>query len=192
MIVNGYKLEAYTAEMLQDHLLFQLIDDGVTSIENRSLQKLHIAIVDALSEISAKYPVYVNVTVTTADGIIRMSQLQSAVTDTNGRSPAFSVAYVRQGDRYIPFTSTASELRVGKSGTYTVAIAPELIDFELNENIEVPDKVGFVMLMHLIARNFCIYSGRMEEADMFDSRYNDYAEMLSLKRRAHIPARKFV
>lgn len=181
--MNGQQLMLYTAVMLQDNVLIDMVESNQIT-DNRSSLKLMIAFCDALSEVSHRFPVSLKKTLETPDGDIPLADIC--------QSGAFTVSGVTASDKNVPFTVDSFGLHVGGGGKYTVTYVPETYSVEIGTDFEVSTDVGFVMMMHLIARNYCIFSGRVEEAAMYDSRYNDYAEARSLKRRAHIPARKFL
>lgn len=183
MTMNGEELARYTAVMLQDQTLLDMIDNE-NYTDSRSTLKLNLALNDALSELSAKYPISVKKKVTVTDGLIPYSEL----TDEQ----AFYINRVMWEGRDVPFTVDSFGVHVSGSGTYVVIYTPERFSVGITDDIAFAPEVGFSMVLHLIARNYCLMSGRSEEAVMFDSRYSDYAEMRALKRRAHIPARKFV
>ena len=181
--MDGQQLMLYTAVMLQDKVLIDIIENNKYD-DSRSSLKLMIAFCDALSEISHKFPVALRKTLKTQDGVIPKDDVCA--------SGAFTVVRVTSGGKDVPFTVDSFGVHVGGGGIYVVTYTPEKYSVDIGKNFEVSTDVGLVMLMHLIARNYCMISGRMEEAAMYDSRYNDYAEARSLKRRAHIPARRFV
>lgn len=184
MLISGEKLALYTAIMLQDQVLLQMLADECYDDAHTTL-KLTTAMRDALSELSAKHPVSVAKTVTVTGGDIPYSEL-------NDGTAATVVTRVSKCGRDVPYTVDTFGVHVGGGGTYTVVYTPEKFDIELTDEIEVSPEVGFIMTVHLVARNYCMLSGRTEEAAMYDSRYNDYAETISLKRRAHIPVRRFI
>lgn len=181
--MNGNFLIVYVAGMLQDNVLFDMAMNEVLSDDFYSY-KILTALNDALSEISQKFPVYLKKTVQTESGDIPLKDICS-----NG---AFTVARVTAEGKDVPFTVDSLGVHVKSGGAFDVMYAPEVFGVYIGENFEVSTDVGYIMLIHLIARNYCMLSGRTEEAAMYDSRYKDYAETISLKRRAHIPARKFV
>lgn len=65
-------------------------------------------------------------------------------------------------------------------------------EWEAYEQLQTPDCVSMDMLADLVARNYCILCGRLDEADIFDNRYEQYASAIRLRRRAKLPPRKFI
>ena len=65
-------------------------------------------------------------------------------------------------------------------------------EWEVYEDLPVPNCVSMDMLANLVARNYCILCGRLDEADIFGERYESAAEALRLKRRAKLPRRAFI
>ncbi|MDE5592763.1 MAG: hypothetical protein K2I75_02400 [Clostridiales bacterium] len=64
--------------------------------------------------------------------------------------------------------------------------------WEAYDELPMPDCVSMDMLVNLVARNYSITCGWLDEADIFDNRYEQYAVAIRLKRRAKLPARKFI
>ncbi|MDE5561998.1 MAG: hypothetical protein K2J01_00345 [Clostridiales bacterium] len=64
--------------------------------------------------------------------------------------------------------------------------------WEAYDELAMPNCVGMDMLANLVARNYCILCGRLDEADIFGERYESAAEALRLKRRAKLPRRAFI
>lgn len=64
--------------------------------------------------------------------------------------------------------------------------------WETYDDIDVANCVSMDMLANLVARNYCILCGRLDEADIFDNRYEQYAVAIRLRRRAKLPPRAFV
>ncbi|MDE6201652.1 MAG: hypothetical protein K2M47_07265 [Clostridiales bacterium] len=60
------------------------------------------------------------------------------------------------------------------------------------EELSMPNCISAEMLAQLVARNYCILCGRLDEAEIFDSRYDEYAVALRLKRRVKLRPRKFL
>lgn len=182
--MNVENLALYTAIMLQDHYLIQLLTVGDYN-DMYCVAKLQMAICDAVAEISIDFPVCMKKTLNTlADGSIPRSAVS--------KGGAFKVISVTDGGKQIPFTVDHIGIHIDNLGKYEVTYVPEVFEVSITDKIDVAPEVGFVMTMYLVARNYCMLSGRMEEAAMYDSRYNDRAEKIRLKRRARMPQRKFV
>ena len=182
--MNGANLALYTAILLQDQYLIEMLEAGNYN-DMHSVAKLQLAICDALSEISTHFPVYLKKTLnTTADGSIPRSAVS--------KGGAFAVTSVMENGKPIPYTVDPIGLHIDGQGTYDIIYMPEVFEVSITDNFDVAPEVGIAMMMYLVARNYCMMSGRMEEAAMHDSRYNDCVEKAKLKRKAHIPARKFV
>lgn len=181
--MDASELVFLTAIMLQDKVLIDMVGNCKYS-DSRSAQKITVALCDALSEMSHKFPVALKKTFDTADGNIPNEDICN--------TGAFTVLRVTSSDKDVPFTTDSFGVHVRGGGKYTVTYTPEVYIVDIYSDFEVASDTGYVMMMHLLARNYCLLSGRTEEAAMYDSRYNDYVEARSLKRRAHIPARRFL
>lgn len=68
----------------------------------------------------------------------------------------------------------------------------DVSEWEAYDELVMPNCVSMDMLANLVARNYCILCGRLDEADIFDNRYEQYAVAIRLKRRAKLPPRAFV
>lgn len=192
MTINGTNLVKQVAKLLQDQMLISALD-GADPLDDLSVQKLDISLRDALSELAVKFPVYTVKTVAAVAGKIPMSLLKAGESTGDIQNEiSFRVMHVTKNGRHVPFSVTGTAVIVDGDGTYEVAIAPDKFDKGIGDQFELSDEIALMTVIHLIARNYCIFSGRTEEAAMYDSRYSDYAEAISLKRRAHIPARRFV
>lgn len=181
--MNGMKLAEYTAYMLQDQLLIQVILDDVCE-ESPLGVKILAAMRDAISEVSKIFPVLMKKTVTSTDGKIKRSSVSN-----NG---TLDVKSVTADGKPVEYTVDYDGIHIGVPGTYVVTYSPEIADILVGSDLPVAPEVGLGMMMQLVARNYCMICGRMEEAAVYDSRYNDCVEQVRLKRKARIPARKFV
>lgn len=177
------KLMYYTAMMLQDQAIIQAIRSG--DCENtHSMMKMQMAIFETFSEVSKLYPVYRKKKVVTDDGLIARSKVAS--------EGFFTVSSVTADGKAVPYTVNNNGIQTEGPGTYEIVYSPEIFDLDINDAVDVAPEVGFVMLMNLVARNYCMLSGRTEEAALYDSLYNEYMENVRLRRKAQLKARKFL
>lgn len=178
------KMALHTAIMLQDHFLIQKIEEECY-YEPHSVSKIVMAVNQAFSEISLRFPIFIKKKLKPIGSVIPRCEMSG--------DGAFTVASVTLNGEPVPYTVDFAGIHIDNpSATYEVTFSPEIFDIQLYDDMDVPSDVGFVMILYLIARNYCTITGRMEEAAVYDGRYNDCAEHVRLKRRARIPARKFV
>ncbi|MDE7164527.1 MAG: hypothetical protein K2O04_03795 [Clostridiales bacterium] len=181
-MINGESVAQNTALMVQDHFLFQMVCDGYYT-ESHSVRKLRLAMSDALSELSRSFPVYLKKTFETEDGLIPRLAIAG--------EGSLTVTAVTADGKPVPYSVDHEGIHLDGGGAYDVVYSPEMFDIEVYSDFDVAPEVGYQMIIHLVARNYCMLSGRMEEAAMYDSRYNDDVEAIRLKRSAHLPPRKF-
>ncbi|MCH5154745.1 MAG: hypothetical protein J1F71_05985 [Clostridiales bacterium] len=178
--MTGKEIAEQSAVLLQDKLLINALkSDG----NDDNTERIFRALKDALSEVSRDFPKMYRATVTAKNGVIPYSAIKA-----NG---TIYVKRVEQNKRNVPFTTDYINIYVRGDGQYTVAYTVDCFDADLSDELPTVREVGAPMLMHLTARNYCIMCGRMDEAAVYDSRYDEYAQSLRLKRGAHIPGRIF-
>ena len=178
--MTGNQLALKSAELLNDSILLTALNEQV---ENEQTKRLYRAVRDALAEASRDFPVEQKATVTAKDGVIPYSAVKP--------SGMINVRRVTKNDRDVPFSTDYLNIYVKHDGRYTVVYSADCFDVDLSKELPTVREVGTPMRAHLVSRNYCIMCGRLDEAAVYDSRYDEYAEALRLKRRAHIPARNF-
>lgn len=179
--MNGCDLMLDVAVAVQDKLLIEAVINEA-SLQDASIQRLESAVESAISELAREFPTYKKMTGVATNGIIPY--------------PATTrIAFIRsvsQGGKSVAFTYDSLGIHVERDGTYDIVYSPQADGWEAYDDITVNRFVGIDMMVQLAARNYCILCGRLDEADIFDNRYEQYAETLRLKRRAHLPPRAFV
>ena len=178
--MTGKEIAEQSAVLLQDRLLLNALKNNEN---DEYAQRIFCALRDALCEVSRDFPEECKATVTAKDGVIPYSAVMADGT--------INVKCVKKNDRSVPFTTDYVNIYVRGDGQYTVVYSVDCFDAELSGELPAVREVSASMLIHLTARNYCIMCGRLDEAAVYDSRYDEYAEGLRLKRRAHIPARLF-
>ena len=179
--MTGNQLAQKSAELLDDKLLLNALKVNDNNDEN--IRRIFCALRDALCEVSRDFPEVYKATVTAVGGVIPYSAIKAKGT--------INVKRVTKNDLSVPFTADYNNIYVRGDGQYTVEYSVDVFDADLSGELPTVREVGASMLIHLTARNYCIMCGRLDEAAVYDSRYDEYAEGLRLKRRAHIPARLF-
>lgn len=181
--MNGKKVVQFAAQMIQDQVLTKLATRSVID-DSQCCAKITAALRDAVAEVCRRFPIYRCESLTSVGGLIASAGIADG--------EKYSVVSVEKSGKDVPFKVDHAGVHVNDDGTYTVTYSPENFNVTLYADFDVAPEVGFSMMVHLVARNYCMLAGRTEEAAMFDSRYNEDVEQISLKRRSRIPARKFV
>lgn len=179
--MDGDDIAGQSAMLLQDRLLINALKNK--DINDDNLQRIYRALRDAVAELNRDFPEVYQKTVTASGGVIPYDLLKGGL--------SISIKHVKKNGRYVPFITDSSNIYVRGDGQYDVVYALEVFHKGSSGELHVSREVCMPMVIHLTARNYCIMSGRLDEAAVYDSRYNEYAESIRLKRRAHIPARIF-
>lgn len=103
-----------------------------------------------------------------------------------------SVLAVSYGLATVEFTVTPFGIKTPHDGLFTVEYAVEPQEKALDDEIELPPLVGRDDITYLAARNFCLITGRTDEASIWDQRYAAEAEKKKIKRRAKLPCRAWL
>lgn len=181
-----FQLALYAAVLLDDMVLHSMISVGAAKINDNEarVRMMLLAIMDAASEISMLYPISLKKTVQATDGIIAFADVCD--------SGAFTVNGITSDGAAVRYTTDSTGIRVSEDGDYTVLYSPEVFDVWFDENIEISPEVGFMTMLHLVARNYCLFSGRPEEAEIHDEMYVRALQRHKRKRSLRMPARRFL
>lgn len=137
----------------------------------------------AAAELSHDFPALVTERASAEKGIIPFSAF--AVTPV-------SVRRVERGGRAVSFTTGAGLVRVEYDGEYDVTYAAAYAGADEDGEIELGAEADSQIMTYLTARNYCLITGRTDEAGIWDQRYIEEKQNRRMLRRARIPARKFV
>lgn len=107
------------------------------------------------------------------------------------RVPSAVREVVKDGAR-VPFSVDSRGVRVSGGGTYKVTYAAVPNDAGLDETAETGALCDRNIAAYLTARNYCLITGRTDEASVWDQRYNAEAEKRRLTRRAALKGRKWL
>lgn len=135
----------------------------------------------AAAETYADFPPLVRSTVTAVNGVIPASALSSVA----------AVRAVRRNGRPVRFTFGEFGAKVGVDGEYEAEYTPKYADKALDDTLVVGCAVDCEMLAYLAARNYCLMTGRSDDASIWDQRYAAEAENKRILRRAYLPGRRF-
>lgn len=86
----------------------------------------------------------------------------------------------------VRFAVGADGLTVPRDGKYTVTYTAAPADKNLDDTVSVGVLADADMLAYLAARNFCLVTGRYDEATVWDRRYAAESEKKRMTRRASL------
>ena len=137
----------------------------------------------AAAELAADMPVLHTVTARAENGVIALGCFDGTVT---------AVKSVTHNGYCVPFTFTSRGVGVGCDGEYEVTYVKEYEDGMVNSEIELGAGADSQTLGYLTVRNYCLVTGRTDEAAIWDQRYNAEAEKKRIARRARLPKRAWL
>ncbi len=108
--------------------------------------------------------------------------------DAFTRTPS-SVCSVEANGRAVMFGFDSRGISVPEDGEYTVTFTVEPESAELYTHVEAGAGCDFSILAFLTARNYCLMTGRTDDAQIWDQMYDSVLVKKRLTRRAQIPAR---
>ena len=136
----------------------------------------------AAAEAAGDFPVLSVVKAESRNGVIPLA----AIGDVS------AVREVSAGGRAVRFTFDGRGVKTPFDGTFEVTFAPQYKDAGADDDIPVGAGADKEMLAYLPARNFCLVTGRTDEASVWDQRYNAEAENKRIRRRAALPRRAWL
>lgn len=117
-----------------------------------------------------------------ADGVIPFAAL----------SPApIKIIAVRKNGARVNFAVDGRGIAVDADGTYEVRYSPAPPEYGPDDEAELAAFCPSDAAACLAARNYCLVTGRTDDASVWDQMYERYAELFRLSRRANLPARKW-
>jgi len=120
-----------------------------------------------------------------------------AVAELNRELPVVQVATMRlsavpavkRGKAPVSLGLSNLGITVAADGEYTVEYTLAHRDGKLDDDIAVGVGADADVVCYLAARNYCLVTGRNDEASVWDQRYNAELEKRKLARRARLPRR---
>ncbi|MBD5131953.1 MAG: hypothetical protein HDT28_05110 [Clostridiales bacterium] len=137
----------------------------------------------AIAETRVDFPVVHTAVVCAVGGFIPLDAFEGVIS---------AVKKVERGGKPVSFTIDTRGIAVPSDGAYSIAyiIAPS--DRNVDDEAEVGATLDCNILGYLAARNYCLITGRTDEAAIWDQRYNAEAECRRITRRAVLPKRRFL
>ena len=178
------EIALFTASVLQaDDIETALADTENPAEGDADVRALVKCVNLAAAELVSDFPVLKTLEVDCADGVIPLDAFAGAVA---------SVREVKCGDGFVRFAFDSRGVRVAQNGKLTVVYTVVPTDAEIDDELAVGAGVDREMLTYLSARNYCLVTGRTDEASVWDQRYNAEAENKRLRRRARLPSRRWI
>lgn len=118
-----------------------------------------------------------------ANGVIPFSGLS--------HTPSRILAVKRDGAA-VPFAADVQGVKVGSSGKHAVTYYAVPDERSLDQAVEVGAFCDANILAYYTARNYCLVTGRTDEASIWDQRGNAEAEKRRLARRAALKKREWI
>ncbi len=115
-----------------------------------------------------------------ADGIIPFTELTCVPSLVRG---------VQRNNVSVSFTADDRGIIVPADGEYTVLYIVQTTDKTLDEELETGAGVDINILTYLAARNYCLITGRTDDAHIWDQRYCAETENKRMARRARVRGR---
>lgn len=103
--------------------------------------------------------------------------------------PPSTVRRVEDGTGTVPFELDSSYISVPRDGEYDITYTVEPVEAKLDDDIELGALCDRSMLTYLAARNYCLVTGRTDEASVWDQMYDVHTSRKRLSRRARLPHR---
>ena len=96
---------------------------------------------------------------------------------------------VAQFGRPVRFTFDSRGVTVGSDGVFEVAYVADSGELSLDDEVVLGGGADCTVAAYLTARNYCIVTGRADEARVWDELYSDGCARLRMTRRARIRPR---
>ena len=128
------------------------------------------------------FPAVDTVTAAAKGGLIPMEEIGGNV---------LYVISVAKGGGIVRFTTTPYGVKVGSDGEYVVTYCIRIGEIGYYDDIKT-DLAPPYVVAYRAARNYCLMTGRTDEASIWDGRYAEEAEKLRVRRRSHLPRRRWV
>lgn len=159
-------------------------DGGASSpdpAEDADVKTLVKSVNLAAAELCANgFPVCRQERATAVDRIIPFGELSCVPTHVRG---------VKKLRSNVPFTVDDRGITVSADGEYTVLYVAEPTDKGLDDEIEAGAGVDANIMTYLAARNYCLITGRTDDAHIWDQRYCAETENKRMARRARLRER---
>lgn len=172
------------ASLLQaDDIEELLVAEDVNAEDDADVKALVRCVNLAVSELAGNgFSRDASATAEAADGVIPFAAL----------SPApIKITAVRKNGVCVNFAVDGRGIAVDADGTYEVRYSPAPPEYGLDDETELAAFCPSDAAACLAARNYCLVTGRTDDASVWDQMYERHAELFRLTRRASLPTRKW-
>lgn len=167
-----------------ESILTQTDEDGELSsaaADDEDVKLLVACINSATCDIAADgFPICVTETHEARGGAIALSEFT--------RTPS-TVRKICDKTGTVTFEQAKTEIIVPRDGVYDITFTVEPENAELDANLEMGAMCDRSMLAYMSARNYCLVTGRTDEATVWDQMYEAHTARKRLTRRARLPRR---
>ncbi|MCH5164801.1 MAG: hypothetical protein J1G01_00165 [Clostridiales bacterium] len=160
-----------------------LCDSETPEITDADVKALIECVHLAAAELAGHFPILKTVTAECDDRFIPLDVFDGGIA---------TVKEVKKNGDITRFGFDSRGVRVIGRGSYEVTYTSPYAPVELDEDVQVGAGVDREMLTYLTVRNYCLITGRTDEAGIWDQRYNDEAESKRIERRASLPKRRWI
>ena len=174
-----------TAELLQADDIAELLSAtaGADAADDADVKTLVRCVCLAAAELNADFPVISTITATAEGGFIPLSAFGGTVS---------AVIKAERNGRPVRFTLDTRGVGVPADGEYTLTFTLAPSASGLDDELSVGAGVDAHTAVYLAARNYCLVTGRADDAAVWDQLYNADAATRRLRRRAVLPKRTFL
>ena len=186
MTVKDIALSATTvlqADDIAELISAETIDGQSAEIVDADVKTLVKCVNLAVAELGYDLPVVNTKTVRATGGYIPLDEFDGTVS---------TVREVRRYGRAVRFSLSTKGVKVGCDGEYAVDYTVAPCESNLDDEVALGVGADPDVLCYLTARNYCLVTGRNDEASIWDQRYNAEAEKRRISRRAVLPRRAWV
>lgn len=170
------------AALLQADDIESALASATSSVDDQDAKAMIKCVGLASAELGGEHPVIVTTTSASSGRRIPLSALGAVK----------SVRRVSIDGRTVSFGLDNRGITVPFDGIYTVEYTEPQDEPGLNDALSVGVGVDKQILTYLTARNYCLVTGRTDEASIWDQRYAAESEKLRISRRCRTPQRRWI
>lgn len=171
------------AELLERATAAEDTDERTAASTDPDVKTLVKCVNLAVAELCTELPVVYATAATAEGGLIPLSALPAGLS---------TVRAVKRRGTAVHFTLSVRGIAVDGDGEYTVEYTLAPTDGDLTDEVALGVGADADVVCYLAARNYCLVTGRNDEASVWDQRYCAEAEKRRLLRRARLPKRAWV
>ena len=156
-------------------------DDAEAVIDDADVKLLVACINTAAADVAADgFPITLCERCEASGGVIPLHSLSRL---------ASGVRKVEDVNGIVAFECTQDAIKVPHDGEYDITFTVEPTEAGLDDEVELGAMCDRSMLTYTAARNYCLVTGRTDEASVWDQMYEAHTARKRLGRRARLPRR---